>query len=522
MPTAAPPPLQQYVSLELYSIPLDEPSEAVRLNADLAPGEDVYYYEISPDSKRAVYVTADADERNHRLFSCRTDGGDPPIPLANLGRHSSFSISPDGQRLVWREATDKLASKLVSGPLTGSGDLVTLDQLENRRFWFWLTNDGKRVVYLRSGDLRSRLIAGEGEPVTLNGPWSGNHGVDIFKISPNGEWVVFQIRETQGSGPNVYSRRVDGSGDAIRLSPLGSTDGTVLSINPDSKQVVFHAKSDGKHHFYLTSIDGTQQPVQLDDSESPRALHPMCKFSPDGRYAVFQAGEQNAIYSYEVDGQGDAVRLCASARWRDFAISPNSERVVYLERKEVDGVHYNDLVSRRIDGGEPPIKVFETSSNGSFVWVWFPISPDSRHVFFTAKPNLDSPYELYRGAIDGSTRPHKLSGPTVAGGDVWGFKVTPDGRQVVYLQQQSEYGPMHLFTRPLDGSGKPRSLNPPLNAGGGVYKFKISPDGKRVLCLAYQSTDELKKQLASHWKRTGSGPGTHQPCRDTPYNGASH
>ena len=146
----------------------------------------------------------------------------------------------------------------------------------------------------------------------------------------------------------------------------------------------------------------------------------------------------------------------------------------------------------------------------------------SRHVVFCARTDSGGPEELFCNAIDGTGRPIKLSGPPGETGNVYGFKVTPNGKQVVYLEGQGESDPFHIFARPLDGSAEPRRLSLPLNEGGGVCKFKISPDGKRVLYLAYRSTEQLWEQLASWWKRAGSGPGIHMPLRDTPYDGAPY
>ena len=367
------------------------------------------------------------------------------------------------------------------------------------------------------------MKSGEEKPVKLNGPWSGNHGVDIFGVSPDGKWVVYRMQGSLGSGTNLYSRPIDGSGKPIRLNRSGNTDRTQISISPDSQRVVYYAQTDDATTLYSTSIDGTQPPVNLNGSSENAhfAYSYACKISPDSKHVVFYSCKTRAIHSRAIDGHGEPVRISGQADFR-FAVSPDGRHVVYLESKEINGIAHHDLRSRLIDGSRPAATLFTISKFGGLVWVWFQISPDSRHVVFRARTGSDGPYALFCNAIDGTERPLKLGGPLGESGEVDAFQVTPNGKQVVYLERQGESDPLHIFARPLDGNTESRRLSRPLNEGGGVCKFKISPDGKRVLYLAYRSTEPLREQLASWWKRTGSGPGIHLPLRDTPYVGAPY
>ena len=91
-------------------------------------------------------------------------------------------------------------------------------------------------------------------------------------------------------------------------------------------------------------------------------------------------------------------------------------------------------------------------------------------------------------ASAGTANP-KLSGPMVAGGDVWNFVISADGQTVVYLGAgQVTVGVLELYSVPIDGSAAPVKLSGPTVAGHGIHSFRISPDDSRVVYRADQET----------------------------------
>ncbi len=95
-------------------------------------------------------------------------------------------------------------------------------------FLFEISPDGSRVVYIADQDLDEQYelysvpIGGGDEdagPIRLNGPLVFDGDVRWFRISPDGECVVYQAAPDVRLEYGLFSVPIDGSADPIRLSP---------------------------------------------------------------------------------------------------------------------------------------------------------------------------------------------------------------------------------------------------------------------------------------------------------------
>lgn len=177
--------------------------------------------------------------------------------------------------------------------------------------------------------------------------------------------------------------------------------------------------------------------------------------------------------------------LLADTGIYNVKISPDSRYVVFIADIDVDERY--ELYSAPITGTKP-IKLNPPLVAGGRVQQ-FAITPDSQYVIYTAKQEAgESLSDLYRVPIAGG-QAAKLNLAFMAGRNVRGFVIDPDNVRVVYEANQQSNEVNELFSVPIAG-GMVAKLNPSLVAGGNVYGgFTIDPISDRVVYLADQEVD---------------------------------
>jgi Tol biopolymer transport system component len=308
---------------------------------------------------------------------------------------------------------------------------------------FKLTSDGQTVVFTADmevdelPELYSIPLSG-GTPIKLNNVSSTN-GVSGFMLSPDGTRAVYVVDN------DLYSVPVEGPrSDSVKLHDNGVMCGYV-HISADSKRVVYPIFQDmfTAKELYSTSIEGGT-PVRLNRDMVGTLDHYYIVLSPDSQYVVYRADQDsltaNELYSVPIDGPASA------------------------------GV--------KLNGALPP--------GGDVEFKQFNVSPDSKRVVYIADQTSDEVHEIYSVSITGSSLSRaKLNDPLPVGGDVDIFRISPEGSRVVYKADQDEDEIMELYSVPLTG-GDPVKLNHEMieergSIGDDVHAFEISPDGKNVV-----------------------------------------
>lgn len=116
---------------------------------------------------------------------------------------------------------------------------------------------------------------------------------------------------------------------------------------------------------------------------------------------------------------------------------------------------------------------------------------DGQWMAFTADKDEDEVLELYVVPVAGGT-PVKVSGPLVAGGDVFFVPVwAPDSSRILYLADAEVDEQFELYTA-LPTGGTPVRLTDPMVAGGDVplFKYAWAEGGSRVVYAADQNVDD--------------------------------
>jgi hypothetical protein len=153
------------------------------------------------------------------------DSGDDYLPIW---------IRPGGREFLYNSGRPKAAGSIYRGVLDRPGEERLWLASERNQAPDSVTPDGRRVVFERSDEhARSSLwirdLDGDSAPTRLTSATSNENSADV---SPDGRWLAYASDATRSW--EVYVRRIDGSGGAVRISneggfqPLWRRDGREL------------------------------------------------------------------------------------------------------------------------------------------------------------------------------------------------------------------------------------------------------------------------------------------------------
>ena len=198
--------------MELYGVAVDGSDTFVKLNGELVSGGNVLTraWQFSPDSRHVLYL-ADQDTNSFfELFSVPVDGKTPAVKLndAQVDRvySASVPISPDSSRVIYKG--ERRGATIFSVAIDGSTAPIVLhdpfdpDGEYARSTHF--TPDGLSVVYVlnrfppsahnRRWSVNVVPVDG-GTPLELHEIFAPAPGFSFFdlRISPDGTHAVYQM-----------------------------------------------------------------------------------------------------------------------------------------------------------------------------------------------------------------------------------------------------------------------------------------------------------------------------------------
>jgi len=321
------------------------------------------------------------------------------VSMPDFGDVINFEITSDGHFVVFTADLDiDDVAELYSIPVSG-GTPTKLNNItsENGVSGFMLSPDGTRAVYGIDNDLYSVPV--EGPKTDSEKLHDGGINIGYITISPDSSRVVYPVIENMFSARELYSIPIQG-GDRVKLNEemveLGSVDYYYIVISPDSKHVVYRADQD--------------------------------TFAVDELYSVPIDGPDTAGVKLNVP-----LPVGGDVDFKNFAVSHDSSRVVYVADQDIDEVD-----------------------------------------------------EIYSVPITGPAASGiKLNDPLPTGGDVENFKINLDSSSVIYRADQDQDNIMELYTVPMKG-GDLVKLNHDMeiergSVGDDVHIFELSPDGNNVV-----------------------------------------
>jgi len=408
---------------ELYSVPVDGSAAAVKRSGTLVAGGNVNTFAISDDSSRIVYrADKDVVARNE-LYSVPIASGSG-MKLVNITTATrdvdSFLISPDSTRVVFLADLDTSnIQELYSVGIASTSFTKISDTLFPGGVVrdYAITPDSSRAVYLaevaglNEEDLYSVPITGAGASQIHSGEIPAGEEVTEFKIIPDGTRIVFRAAEL-ANGPRVLHSVPINSANSLIISRPASLYGEVQEflISPDSARVIYKAAGTASAARQLHSVPvnsnagATVCPLLIAGDEIP--FDDWFQISPDASRVVFTANiaaaNTDRLFSAAIAG-GSCVDLSGSmvlsgnVSNNNFAISPDSKRVVFIADKDSNG--QEELFSVPLPGGSAT--KISGEFNGSGDVDRFQISADSKWVAFNATKDTPGAYELYSVALDG-------------------------------------------------------------------------------------------------------------------------
>ncbi len=375
--------------------------------------------------------------------------------LAKAGRVGGFSLSPDGQWVVFAVGTpdveeNRTRSALWLQSLSG-GQPRRLTSGDKRDSDPKFSPDGARIAFLsnRGGGSQIYLLdLSGGEPAKAS---SFSADVEGFRWSPDGKWFVFtanvfpdcadaacnekKFREREksktkarvaerllfrhwdswkdGLRTHVWKAPVSGpSSSAVDLTP-GDRDAPPFSlgggqdydVSPDGKDFAYASNPDKVEalstngDIWIVSFDGKGKPADL--TASNKAYDGTPKFSPDGKWIAWRSQERPGFES-------DRFRL---------------------------------VVFERATGKARPLTESFDQWVEAFAW-----ASDSRSLYFTS--HVGGRGAILRVGLDGDGKPAEIW----RGGSATGLTVSRDGKRIVFSSGTLSRAP-EIWSSGADGRG---------------------------------------------------------------------
>lgn len=480
---------------ELLSVPADGSANPVRLNANLAFGQDVLEFWIAPGGQHVIFQAGTVG--NSALFRAPIDGSAPAIAFTHDSSKIGVWLSPDGSTAVFG-AFDGKATSLYQVPTDGSAvatfivqsdpplSVPPIDfsyvQLVNVTF----SDDGTRIVFEQvfvteedgpvKSDLLTASLDGSYQPRYLNQqPLSGY----FFRASvyDGADRAVYYGAPEGG----IVSTTLDGS-QRVVLQPSGWNgyfDGTLV-FSQDRSRVVFDAGNGAQRAAFSAPVDGSQAAVQLGAGPIGNLLFT----GPTVVYSTFST--HWSLFAVPLLGGTPPLLLNPPPfenAGSDIAIHPGGQEILF--RADANGLSKLELYRARLDASTPPVRLSDPMNTAGNV-TRFAVAGPGDFITYLADANHNETFELFgapfAGGADVTYNGPFQSGPVV--GDVLAFSVSPDEQRVFYRADEEADGSFAYYCTPADGSGTPFSLTTDMPEGGSVLaSLGLSPDGTRAAII---------------------------------------
>jgi Tol biopolymer transport system component len=483
---------------DVFSAPLDGSAPSRRLSGPMVAGGDAFLPQVSLDSRFVVYGADQGFDERRELFGAPIDGSSAPLRLnapfqpsgdleTSLGNLlPGYWMMADGVMYEADQEQDELvelyfapfplgtpARKLAAGPVRDSfpaTDYAAVPPI-----------DLGTVTFQRRGSLLSVRVEPGAKEIELDALEHTAVVGDVaqFALAPDGTRAQYVAREEDDLVRALYSVSTGERRDAVQLHPEGALVDNAL-FSPDGRWAVYELGEEAPILFSAPG-DGTGAPRQLYPDRAFDAV-----FTPDGERLVFRSDPgQREIFVVPLDGSAPALMLsdtipAAPAVVGRPAVSADSRWVAFRTSE-------SKLYVAPLDDSSPAVQV---SADGQLVIEDVQLTADGARVFYRTDATGARKSELFVAPRDGSLAPLRLNGPIAGGGDVLAFDVTPDGARAVYLGEPQVADRQELLTVATDGSAPAVRLHAPLGASADVLDFELAPDGTRVVYRADSAVDE--------------------------------
>lgn len=251
---------------QLYSVAAG--SAPILLNAALATSEVVQGdYLLSADSRRVVYTTYRANANRFEVFSVPVDGSSAAVKLNQaLGSNRSVSLvqlSADSTRVVYSadiasDNVDELWSVPIDGPVAAGTRISAV--LGGAVYEYFLSADSSVVVYAAE---RTSTGVFEIHSVPLAGPQSADTTLSTTVVAPNTFDPTFYRSPDDAliiyrASSGLYSVPRSGpASKAVRISdtlPSGASIGRDVALGPDGALALYRVVQGNSADLYVAAV----------------------------------------------------------------------------------------------------------------------------------------------------------------------------------------------------------------------------------------------------------------------------
>jgi serine/threonine protein kinase len=423
--------------------------------------------DIVTDGSRLYFI-----EGQSRLSQTSVTGGDTfPVPnsLEDTGFSNVFDISSDGSALLMNTARGtSLDGPLWSVPVLG-GSPRRLGNLEGHA-GAW-SPDSKQIAFGKGNEIFVAKSDG-GDPHRLLP--AGGTASDI-RWSPEGSILRFTVNDPKTNNRSIWQASADGSNLHLLLPGWSDAPNECCGKwTPDGRYFVFQAQRDATADLWTINEHGSffraarQEPVQL-------TTGPMNVGNPvpsrDGKKLFVQGWQpRGELLRYDAKSKQLTPYLSGiSAMGLDF--SRDGEWVAYNDAS--DGTMWRT----KIDGTQKLQLVFPPML--AYLPRW---SPDGKQIAFFGHPPGE-PWQIYVVPAEGGT-PELIYGSTINSADpTW----SPDGKSLAFGENSLNNQGSSVYVLDL----KTRTPTK-LPGSDGLYSPRWSPDGRYLAAI---SLDSLRLML---------------------------
>ena len=246
-----------------------------------------------------------------------------------------------------------------------------------------------------------------------------------------------------------------------------------FQMSPDGQRVVYWVRDfvTDEHSLHSVKNDGTDHAVLMPNFVNTDSLNRF-EISPDSSRVVFS--RDSGIYSVPITG-GASIPLNASPLpdKDNFKVTLDSQQVIYRNS--------SSHISKVSITGSTPVQV---SSNQVNSFASFKLSPDGDHIVYSNRTPQSS-RELYSISLATNIETKIALNLNNSGSlndivSVDTFEFTPDGNQIVFLASVNSLT-RGLYSAPISGGNLSTIVSFGLSANTNSFSMKISPDGNHIL-----------------------------------------
>jgi eukaryotic-like serine/threonine-protein kinase len=433
------------------------------------------------------------------------------IPMPPQTTPTSFSISPDGRRIVFAATGVDGRSQLWLRPLDAD-ESALIPGTEGATFPFW-SPDSRFIAFFAQEKLKKMELP-NGVPLFICNAANGRGGAwnadDVILFAPEGRSALYRVPASGGepakvttlddpTGEHELSHRFPQflpDGDNFLFYMIDNLDASksgvyAASLKSGIQRSVLIADTEayGLSGFIITIRAGTLIGRRFDESRKEPIGDPIPLAKNVGWVGVEGRG------AFSVSNSGVLIYRSEILRKSQFSWVDRSGKV--LEPLGPLGVYGNSVLSP--DGNRLALEVTNTDNGRTDIWIWdlsggasTRVTTDPDSYFYPAwsptgeKLIFKSGRNLYQQSVTGGEKQLLYSG--AGSTNLHNPSFSPDGQTIVFenWDPKSNYD---IFALPLTGD---RKLSTLVKAQGDQYSAYVSPDGQ---WLVYTSNESGRPEI---------------------------